>query len=67
MPIDPAALTNSTVFAMPPDVPVMPVPPVAILPAPAVLDVAFKKNVPPPTDELVIVIGLVVELEESEK
>lgn len=68
VPMDPAVLNRSILVAMPLVVPVIPVPAVTILPAPAVAAVALKKKAPAvPTVELEIVMGVVVELNESEK
>lgn len=68
VPIEPETVMISTCPAMPPEEPVIPVPFVRILPDPAVADVDFRKKVPLlPTDELVTVIAVVVELNESEK
>ena len=56
IPIDPLVLTISTVPAIPLDGPAMPVPLVPILPAPVVLDVEIKKNVP---EELALELEIV--------
>lgn len=67
-PIDPAVLTSSTVLIVPPVELVSPPDAMAMLPAPAVAEVARRKKVPvEPTVEPLTVIGVVVDVFASEK